>query len=115
MSMEIKGSFTAGLLAADLAVKDASRRGLLVAGEHILGVSGDRVPHETGELMRSGATSQDDDTVAVSYDTDYAVVQHEDTSLNHDSGRQAKFLESAFASEQATALRIIGNSIRKVT
>lgn len=113
--MEIKGSFTAGLLAADLTVTGARRRGLLVAGEHILGVSGERVPHETGELARSGATSQDDDTVAVSYDTDYAVVQHEDMSLNHDAGRQAKYLESAFASEAATALRIVATNIQKET
>ena len=94
--------------------RKGTKRGLLVGAEHVLGVSNERVPHEDGDLERSGAVSQTDDgTTAISYDTDYAVVQHEDTSLHHDSGRQAKYLESAMIEERATVLQIVAAAIRK--
>lgn len=92
----------------------AKAKGLLIAGEHVLAVSNDRVPHETGDLMRSGGVSQDETgRTAISYDTDYAVRQHEDVSLKHDAGRQAKFLESALISERQTAITIVANAIKK--
>lgn len=90
------------------------KRGLLIAGEHVLGVSNERVPHEDGDLERSGAVGQDDEgRTSISYDTPYAVKQHEDTSLHHDAGRQAKYLESALASERDAVLNIVAQSIRK--
>ena len=96
------------------AQRKGTKRGLLVGGEHVLGVSNERVPHEDGDLERSGGVSQDDDgNTAVSYDTEYAVVQHEDTSLHHDAGRQAKFLESAILEERETVLQIVAAAIRK--
>lgn len=96
--------------------REAARLGLQIAAEHVLGVSRDRVPIEEGTLERSGAVvmGQGDDLVAyVTYDTPYAVVQHEDMTLQHDAGRQAKFLESALTGEKQAVRKIIADTIRK--
>ena len=115
---DIFGSTAKGIVARVQKTKEqerkGSKRGLLVGGEHVLGVSNERVPHEDGDLERSGGVSQDDDgNTAISYDTEYAVVQHEDTSLHHDSGRQAKFLESAVIEEREVVLQIVAAAIKK--
>lgn len=95
-------------------VKAASRRGLFTAGEHILAVSNKQVPLEDADLMRSGAvTDVGEDTVAMSYDTVYAVRQHEDMSLKHDPGRNAKYLSNACKSEASTAGKIVGAAIKR--
>ena len=90
-------------------------RGLGLAAEHVLQVSNTRVPIEEGTLERSGTASVDDDKLraAVSYDTPYAVVQHEDMTLAHDAGRSAKYLEQAHVGERSTAADIIAREIRK--
>ena len=98
-------------------VRSALMRGLVMAGEHILNVSNSQVPHEDGDLERSGVVTQSDPgdkTVAISYDTPYAVRQHEDLSLRHDAGRNAKFLSNACRSEAKTAGRIVANAVRSV-
>lgn len=101
--------FSKNLDAAVEKITDAAKRGMLVAGEHVLGVANSQVPLEEGDLARSGGVSQDGGSgrTAISYDTPYAVRQHEDTSLRHDSGRNAKYLENAMNSERATALQIV--------
>lgn len=95
--------------------EEATRRGLALAGEHILGESRKLVPHEEGTLERSGAVvvHPDELAVTVSYDTPYAVRQHEDLSLKHDDGRQAKYLEDPLNTESVTALDIIGAQVRR--
>ncbi|WP_284291185.1 hypothetical protein [Luteimicrobium album] len=95
------------------ALRAAIERGLGVAAEHVLTVSNARVPHEEGTLERSGATSQNGTTVAISYDTPYAVRQHEDLSLRHDEGRQAKYLESALNDEARTVGDIVAQAARE--
>lgn len=94
---------------ATVGVIDAVGEGLLVGGEHVLGVSNAQAPIEDGDLIRSGAVSQDSATkrTAISYDTDYAVVQHEDMTMQHDAGRNAKFLERSIASEGDKVLAIV--------
>ena len=96
-------------------VRDGAVRGLFLAAEHILYESNKQVPIEEGTLERSGRTSVDGDSLraAVSYDTPYAVVQHEDMTLHHDAGRNAKFLENAMNSEVQVARSIIAAQIRK--
>lgn len=100
-------------------VRDGAQKGRLsglrLGGEHVLGVSNEQVPHEEGDLERSGGVSQDERSglTAISYDTDYAVKQHEDESLHHDAGRNAKFLENALLSERQTVLAIVAEAIRK--
>jgi len=98
-------------------IRKATVRGLGLWAEHVLGVSNDRVPLDEATLQRSGVASVDEPTLtaAVSYDTPYAVRQHEDMTLRHPNGRQAKYLESAFIESRPLAGKIIANQIRKVT
>lgn len=89
-------------------------KGLQLGLEHVLGVARSRVPIEEGTLERSGTTSIDDDRLvgAVSFDTPYAVVQHEDMTMSHDAGREAKYLETAIVGERDTVIELVGASIR---
>jgi hypothetical protein len=112
--IENVAAFGARLAGATKRVKDAGKIGTLQAGEHVLGVSNTLVPLEEADLARSGGVSQDEATgrTAISYDTDYAVKQHEDESLRHDPGRQAKFLTTALARERETALQIVAQALK---
>lgn len=106
-----------GIPQVQAAVQAALMRGLVTAGEHILNVSNSQVPLEEGDLARSGVVSSSspaDLTVAVSYDTPYAVRQHEDLSLRHDPGRNAKFLSNACSSEAKTAGHLIARAVKSV-
>lgn len=93
--------------------------GIDKAGEHVLGVSNDHVPIEEGTLERSGkVTTTVDSSVpkvraSVSYDTPYAAKQHEDLTLKHDSGRNAKFLENAMNSERGTIGKIVASTVKE--
>lgn len=105
--------------AAGKRAREGAARGLGLAAQNVLNVSNTRVPHEEGDLERDGGWSVDDAQLkaAVSYGRradvkDYAVVQHEDMSLNHDAGRSAKFLESAITGERATSAEIIAAQTR---
>lgn len=111
MSMNMTSKIS--LAPALAALANGSIEGLPAAGEHVLGVSNQKVPHEDGDLERSGAVSVDGNQAAVSYDTPYAVVQHEDMTLRHDAGRTAKYLENAVNSEAQAVLEIIGTAIKK--
>ncbi|NIL56714.1 minor capsid protein [Salinispora arenicola] len=90
------------------ALSDASMDGLELAAEHLLQVSSTLVPHEEGDLERSGEVSSDpgSGTVAVSYDRPYAVRQHEDMTLRHDDGRQGKYLEQPMSTERDVMLAL---------
>ena len=91
---------------------DAHRRQVLErtvsdATEFLLEQSNRTAPIEENVLIGSGTptveVSGDRYRGVVSYDTPYAVRQHEDTRLNHDPGRRAKWLERT-AQEEATRL-----------
>lgn len=90
-------------------------RGLYMAAEHVLAESDRHVPHEEGTLSRSGKATVDESELraAVTYDTPYAVTQHEDLTLAHDPGRTAKFLENAFNSQRATIGEIVATHVRR--
>ncbi|MEV1204442.1 hypothetical protein [Microbispora rosea] len=89
--------------------------GLKKAAEHLLEVSRELVPIEEGTLERSGVASVDEHELraAVSYDTVYAVRQHEDLTLRHDEGRQAKYLEEPMDTERGTMLDIVAAEVRR--
>jgi hypothetical protein len=90
----------------------AANRGVALAAEHILGVSVENTPIEEGTLRRSTTVSTDPATftAAVSVDTPYAVVVHEDMQARHKTGA-AKFLERAMNSEVQVAAEIIRKTI----
>ncbi|TQJ60482.1 minor capsid protein [Arthrobacter sp. SLBN-83] len=98
----------------DESLKRAANRGLALAAEHVLGESNKTVPIEEATLERSGTTSTDKSRLraAVSYDTPYAVKQHEDLTLRHDAGRSAKYLENALNSEVPAVREIIAQTIK---
>lgn len=95
-------------------VGGAAARGLALAAEHVLGEANKKVPLEEGTLERSGSTSVDEANLqaAVSYDTPYAVRQHED-AMNHNDGRTHKWLENALNAETDAVTEIIAKAIRK--
>lgn len=90
-------------------------RGLKLGTEHLLQASRALVPHEEGTLERSGVPSVDETQMkgAVSYDTPYAVRQHEELTWQHDEGRQAKYLEDPMISERPIIMDIIAAQIRR--
>lgn len=96
-------------------LKDSSFAGAQLAAEHLLQVSSELVPHEEGDLERSGEVSSDPASgmVAVSYDRPYAVRQHEDQTLRHDNGRQAKYLERPMSTEKSVMLALIAKAAGK--
>jgi hypothetical protein len=98
-----------------IAAKEARKRALIKALEHLLGASRQLVPHEEGTLERSGRA-----TVlvpgllgAVVYDTPYAVRQHEELDYQHDPGRSAKYLETPMTTEHAVMLALMAVEMRK--
>lgn len=98
------------------ALHGAAFEGLQLAGQHLLQVSSALVPHEEGDLERSGDTDEDrgGNAVSVFYDRPYAVVQHEELSYKHDDGRSAKYLEIPMHTEKDTMLELIASVTSEV-
>ena len=100
------------------ATEAASRRALQLGAEHILTEANDRVPHEYGDLMRSGDVDTGTDVsgdlaASISYDTPYAVMQHENLDLEHKNGREAKWLERTMNDEMDGVQRFMADELRK--
>lgn len=98
---------------AEAAAVEAAELGVSLAAEHLLGASRLQVPLEEGTLERSGVASRDGLTAAVSYDTAYAVRQHEELTWRHDAGRKAKYLEDPMNDEADVMGEIIAAQIRR--
>lgn len=90
-------------------------RGLRMAAEFVLGRSRAQVPIEEGPLERSGVATVDESslTAAVSYDTPYAVRQHEEMTYRHDPGRKAKYLEDPLNESAETVAEIVAAQVRR--
>ena len=88
--------------------------GLEDAAEFLLEEANRRVPVEHLQLQESGEVSTDPERnrAAVSYDTEYAVAQHEKT-YRHDPGRQRKFLEIPWLANRTEMRDIIGRAVRR--
>ena len=97
------------------AIIGASMDGMADAMEHVLGVATDHVPHEYGDLQNSGKATVDESSRmgAVSFDTPYAVRQHEELTWRHNAGRTAKYLENAVNSERDTVAELIAGAARR--
>jgi hypothetical protein len=95
--------------------KRRAARGMRLALEHVLAESNKIIPLEEGTLMRSGKVSLDESTLqgSISYDTPYAVRQHEELTWKHAPGRQAKYLETAVNANRAECLRIMQAELRR--
>jgi hypothetical protein len=76
--------------------------------EHTLGVSKRLVPLDEGTLERSGRVNMLGQLEGqITYDTVYAVRQHEELTWKHLPGRQAKYLEQPMNTERETMLRLM--------
>ncbi|MDT0567918.1 hypothetical protein RM704_10620 [Streptomyces sp. DSM 3412] len=96
-------------------LRQAAARGLFLGAEHVLGVSNDRVPLDEAALQRSGTASVDESdlTAMVSYDTPYAVPQHERMDYRHAPGREAKYLENSLNAEREQVLALVAAELRR--
>lgn len=101
--------------AATRAMREGAARGLLLAAEYVLAESQAVVPLDESPLMQSGTASVDPPslTAMVSYDTPYAVRQHEDLSYRHAPGRTAKYLERPLNAARAEVAAIIAAQVRR--
>jgi hypothetical protein len=100
------------------AAKKGGYRGLKAVGDVIGDEAQSLAPKDTEELANSMTVSGDYGSlkVAISFDTGnrYAIVQHENTSLNHPNGGQAKYLQEPLLGTGANILAgIIGSEIAK--
>lgn len=112
--------FAPGAMRAKLALAakqgvTGSDKGLELGAHHLLQTSRKLVPHEEGTLENSGKVSTDParHQAAVSYDTEYAVRQHEEMDYAHDDGRQAKYLEQPMHTEAAVIAKLAQGSVKK--
>lgn len=85
--------------------KECTRKGTWSALDHLAAVSKEQVPLDQGPLKNSCYVdvSEDGTSGTVSYDTPYAVVQHENTQYQHQRGRKAKYLEDPANDSGVTA------------
>lgn len=100
---------------ASAAARAAVVRGVRKAAEHVLAEANKQVPHERGDLLRSGQVDVDPSTASavISYDTPYAVRQHEELDYRHDPGRKAKYLEDPMRTEAPVVRDLVGAEIRR--
>ena len=109
------GGFIAGMEVLSEQVHAEKMAALQDIAEYVLGEAIQQVPHEEGDLQSSGKVSVDEGSsrVAVSYDTPYAVRQHEDMTYQHDPGRKAKYLEDPLnAAANGPAQAIISRRLK---
>jgi len=100
-------------------VRAAAISGLRDGAEHLLTEANKTVPIETGALMRGGVADVDEERLeaSVSYGNNesaaYAVTQHEDTTLRHDEGRRAKWLEMTLNEQRRKIQRHVEDKIKQ--
>lgn len=95
-------------------VRKAAEPAIRRAAEFGLEQSNRTIPHFTGHMMRTGrVTMLSAIEAAISYDTKYAVRQHEDTRLRHAPGRRAKWLEKTLNEEAGRIRKWVADEIGK--
>lgn len=85
------------------AIHEALADGLEEVTEDLLGEAQQVVPIEEATLSRSGFAQVDRGNLKsqVAFDTEYAIVQHEDPTLRHDAGRTHHYLEDPYEQNRA--------------
>ncbi|WP_282698225.1 hypothetical protein [Streptomyces sp. CC208A] len=113
MPQNFRIRFDGGPAAREL--RTAAARGLFLGAEHVLSLSDEVVPLDEAALQRSGVASVDESslTAMVSYDTPYAVVQHERMDFRHAPGRTAKYLERSLNAGRQTVRALIAAQLRR--
>lgn len=107
----------AGLAAAQRTVDSGSEAGLLAAAKMVLAQAEQVVPIEDSGLESSGrAAMVGENTAAVGFGSGdsapYAIIQHENLSLQHDAGRHGHYLSGPLIASQQRAAQTITDRIR---
>jgi hypothetical protein len=97
------------------AIRAAAAKAVREVAEDALTESNDRIPVEEGDLRRSGEVTAfpEELAAAITYDTPYAVRQHEDPTLNHPRQGEHHFLENAIEENADRYADHIAARIRK--
>lgn len=97
--------------------RKGAERGLFALGNNIMTEAKQRTPVDMGILRASGyVEARQDGMVELGFGGAagaYAVKQHEDLSLNHPGGGQAKFLESAVDDARPSAAAFVGKFVKE--
>lgn len=82
--------------------------------DYLLARANETVPYLEGILQASGHVSVDKEALVgvVSYDTPYAIKQHEDTTLRHTGKRRALWLRLTMQERVHDILEIMARSMR---
>lgn len=118
--MGVQFSYTPPAVNAAIALTAAKPGIEHAAAELILTASEPLVPVDTGKLVGTGRVEQGADGASIIYDAvaddgyAYGVRQHEDLSLNHPNGGQAKFLEAPMHSEAPAVAALMAEAVRRV-
>jgi hypothetical protein len=101
--------------AASEAAKRGAIRGLQLATELLLGEAVKIVPLDEATLQDSGKAAVDEEKLEgkVTFDTPYAVIQHEDLTLHHPNGRKAKYLETPWRENAEKFAELIAFQIKR--
>lgn len=101
--------------AAERKMRLGAMLGLAQWAELLLQRSREEIPLDEATLERSGVASTDPEilSAAVSFDTPYAVEQHENMTFAHAPGRKAKYLEDPWNASAETAGDLIAANIRR--
>ena len=75
--------------------KGVAQQGVQDAAEYVLQEANKMVPHDEGDLERSGDISVEKGQASIFYDTPYAKRLHEHPDYTFNKGRQGKWLEKA--------------------
>lgn len=96
-------------------VGEAAYRALESQAEDILRESQAEVPHDTGDLMRSGVVERGGDgTVLIRYVKEYAAKQHEEPSYEHPGRRKWKYLEDPLRRRGKQVIKEVAEAVRLV-
>lgn len=134
--MAVSWSFTPPKVNALPLLVAAGAVAVEAAAEHLLEASQKVVPVESGRLRDSGRVTTDGMEAAVSYGREddaeilgfdehdravgsspsaaYAQKQHEDMTLAHPNGGQAKYLEQPMHAEREAVAEILAETVRRV-
>lgn len=100
-------------------IVDASHESIREVAFDLLGRAIELAPIDTSDLRGSGKVTFQEigqKLVAdVSFNTPYAVIQHETLWYNHPNGGQAKYLEQPFQQNAERYIQHIRDSVRRVT
>lgn len=115
--MNIKTRIKSNTRAVTKAARDAANKAVREVAEDGLTEANDRVPYEEGTLSRSAEVVHvpADTRAAITYDTPYAVKQHEDPTLNHPRQGEPYWLERTVEDNADRYFRYIADRINNAT